>query len=195
MWTASLPRRACQAFFLIILLQVPLFRVPCRSGTCTAPLQIAAAQLVTSKVVPHGVVKALLYPGACIQTLLVDSTLPQWSNLYEKYNLTNAASTQVIELNRLEVLIGSYFAVAGALAGLIKPGRMSLFGMLLLVWGLIREGVFDKSGKQLQVYMSPLMLFAVVCAFFSVKFDTQKVQRLARPVARPLKSSAKSKLK
>lgn len=195
MWTASLPRRACQAFFVIILLQVPLFRVPCRSGTCTSPLQITATQLMISKIVPHGAIKALLFPGACIQTLVVDSRLPKWSNVYEMYNLTDTASMQPSEFHRLEVLIGSYFSVAGALAGLIKPGRMSLFGMLLVAWGLIREGVFDKSGKQIQVYMSPLMLFAVVCAFFSVKYDSQKVQRLARPVARPLKSSAKSKVK
>ena len=95
----------------------------------------------------------------------------------------------------LQVLIGSYFAVAGAVAGLIKPGRMSLFGILLLVWGLIREGVFDSSEKQVPIYMSPLMLFAVICAFFAVNYDKQKVQKLARPLARPLKSSSKSKLK
>ncbi|KAI5068442.1 hypothetical protein GOP47_0016787 [Adiantum capillus-veneris] len=140
MWSASIPIRAGQIFFFVILLQIPLFRVPCRSGTCTSPLQITAAQLVTSKVIPHGVVKALLYPGACIQTIFSVSTLPQWSTLFEKYNLTDV-TTQSVELNRLELLIGSYFAVAG---------RACL---------------------------------------------TSQVQRLARPVARPLKSSAKSKLK
>lgn len=195
MWNVLIPKRASQIFFLIILLQIPLFRVPCRFSACTSPLQITATQLVASKVFPPAAVKAILYPGACFQSFLVDFTLPQWSTLFQKYNLTDVASTQVIELNRLEVLIGSYFAVAGSLAGLIKPGRMSLFGILLLVWGLIREGVFDRSGKQIPVYMSPLMLFAVICAFLSVKYDTQKVQRLTRPVARPLKSSSKSKLK
>eukprot|EP00250_Pteridium_aquilinum_P012466 c20745_g1_i1 orf=146-733(+) len=195
MWSASIPTRACQIFFLVILLQVPLFRVPCKSGICTTPLQITAAQLFTSKAIPHGVIKVMLYPGACIRTFLVDFSFPRWSNIFEKYNLTDVASIQAMELNRLEVLIGSYFAVAGAVAGLIKPGRMSLFGVLLLIWGLIREGIFDNSVKQNPVYVSPLMLFAAICAFFSVKYDTQKVQRLARPVARPLKSSAKSKLK
>ncbi|MCO5563071.1 hypothetical protein L7F22_016707 [Adiantum nelumboides] len=191
MWNAA---RAGQIFFLIILLQIPLFRVPCRSGTCTSPLHITAAQLVTSKVIPHGVVKAMLYPGACIQTIFSDATLPQWSTLFEKYNLT-VATPQVAELNRLELLIGSYFSVAGAVAGVLKPGRMSIFGVLLIVWGLIREGLFDKSGTSASIYMSPLMLFAAVCAFLSVKYDTQKVQRLVRPAAQPLKSSAKSKLK
>ncbi|KAH7415125.1 hypothetical protein KP509_14G028800 [Ceratopteris richardii] len=126
------------------------FRVPCRSGTCTCSLQVTAAQLVTSKAAPSLLVKLLLYPGACVQTIFTEFTFPRWSNILEKYNLTNAATIQSLELNRLELLIGSYFAVAGAVAGLLKPGRMSLFGVLLLVWGLIREGLFDKSGKQAQ---------------------------------------------
>ncbi|KAH7300199.1 hypothetical protein KP509_24G049600, partial [Ceratopteris richardii] len=127
---------------------------------CTCPLQVTAAQLVTSKAAPSLLVKLLLYP----------------------------ATIQSLELSRLELLIGSYFAVAGAVAGLLKPGRMSLFGVLLLVWSLIREGLFDKLGKQASVYMSPLMVSAVVCAFLSVKYDSEKVQRLIRPTARPLKS-------
>ncbi|WRX34068.1 FAR1 DNA binding domain - like 10 [Theobroma cacao] len=37
----------------------------------------------------------------------------------------------------LEVFTRSYFCVAGALVGLLKPGRMSMFGTLLVIWGLV----------------------------------------------------------
>lgn len=193
MWSPAIPKRAAQLFFVIIVLQVPLFRVPCRSGTCTTPLQITATQLVAGKVFPPVVVKAILYPGACFQSLTTRFSLPAWGNLLQEYNLINLTSKEHTELNRLEVVAGSYFTVAGSLITLVKPGRMSLFGVLLLVWGLVREGLFDSSVKRSPVYMSPIMLFAVACAFLSVKYDVQKVQRLTRPVARPLKSSSKSK--
>jgi hypothetical protein len=40
------------------------------------------------------------------------------------------------------------------------------------------------------------MLFVVlVLAVLSIRFDAAKVQRLVRPVAKPLKSSAKIKVK
>ena len=78
-------------------------RVPCRSGSCTSPMQVTAAQLVYSKAIPHVVVQALLYPGACFQTLLRDATLPQWSTLLQKYSITDLPMDKVVELNRLEV--------------------------------------------------------------------------------------------
>ncbi|KAH6558538.1 hypothetical protein KP509_1Z057900 [Ceratopteris richardii] len=135
MWNASISTRACQVFFFIIILQIPLFRVPCRSGTCTCPLQVPVAQLVTSKAAPSLLVKLLLYPGACVQTIFTEFTFPRWSKILEKYNLTNAATIQSLELIHLELLIGSYFAVAGAVAGLLKPGRMSLFGVFAFGMG------------------------------------------------------------
>jgi hypothetical protein len=42
------------------------------------------------------------------------------------------------------VLAGSYFAVAGAFVALLKPGRMSMFGTLLIVWGLVKEILLAK---------------------------------------------------
>ncbi|KAF9624385.1 hypothetical protein IFM89_010773, partial [Coptis chinensis] len=42
------------------------------------------------------------------------------------------------------VLAGSYFSVAGALVGLLKPSTMSMFGTLLVIWGLVKEGLLGK---------------------------------------------------
>eukprot|EP00252_Welwitschia_mirabilis_P019341 TRINITY_DN4448_c0_g1_i1.p1 TRINITY_DN4448_c0_g1~~TRINITY_DN4448_c0_g1_i1.p1 ORF type:complete len:208 (+),score=31.49 TRINITY_DN4448_c0_g1_i1:273-896(+) len=190
---------ASRIYFVLILLQIPLFRVPCRSGMCTSPLEVTSCQLVSSGAFPLVVVKALLYPGALIHNILHKSTIPSWEGLLEQYNLTSSQSaSQSIDLRHLEVLAGSYFAVAGAFIGLLKPGRMSMFGTLLIVWGLVKETVLGKpmsNDPAKAAYVYPTILIALLCAVFSVKYDTNKVNRLVRPVAKPLKSSTKAKLK
>lgn len=79
----------------------------------------------------------------------------------------------------LQVLAGSYLSVGGAITGLIKPGRMSLFGILLLMWGLIRESIMGKSGfahaKGIHIY--PAMYIALISAFFSIRKDVRKIIR------------------
>ncbi|KAK2991052.1 hypothetical protein RJ640_017207, partial [Escallonia rubra] len=175
--------------------------VPCRSGLCTTPIQVTSSQLIASEIFPLPVVKALLYPGAIVNGLISNMTVPSWGNLLTIYNLTNAkAAPAVTDLQRLEVLAGSYFAVAGALIGILKPGRMSMFGTLLIIWGLVKEGILGKpvnTDPTKAVFVYPTMFIAVVCAFCSVKYDVKKVVRSApaRPVAKPLQSSSKSKLK
>lgn len=99
-----------------------------------------------------------------------------------------------------QVLAGSYFSVAGALVGILKPGRMSMFGTLLIIWGLIKEGILGKSASPdptKSVYVYPTMLIAVICAFSSIKYDMKKVVKSApaRPIAKPVQRSSKSKLK
>jgi len=99
-----------------------------------------------------------------------------------------------------QVLAGSYFSVAGALVGILKPGRMSMFGTLLIIWGLVKEGILGKPANTdpaKAVYVYPTMLIALVCAFSAVKYDMKKVVRSAppRPIAKPLQRSSKSKLK
>jgi len=78
-----------------------------------------------------------------------------------------------------QVLAGSYLAVGGAILGLIKPGRMGLFGILLLMWGLIRELIMIESGfshaKGIRIY--PTILFALVSAFFSIRRDVRELIR------------------
>lgn len=71
-------------------------------------------------------------------------------------------------------------SVAGAFTGLIKPGRMSLFGTLLVIWGLAREVILRKSagiypGKA--VYIDPAMFIALVSAFLSIRKDVRKIFR------------------
>uniref|UniRef100_A0A0A9DR01 Uncharacterized protein n=1 Tax=Arundo donax TaxID=35708 RepID=A0A0A9DR01_ARUDO len=95
---------ASRAYFLLIILQIPLFRVPCRAGTCTTPIQVTSSQLVSNEVFPPSVVKAMLYPGAIVNSLTKSMTFPRWSDLFDMYNLTEAKNASaVIDLQRLEV--------------------------------------------------------------------------------------------
>lgn len=191
---------ASRVFFFIIILQLPLFRITCRSGTCSTPLHVTASQLIASGTFPVPVVKALLYPGAILHGLVNSFTVPKWDDLLTIYNLTHVKEASAVpDLQRLEVLAGSYFSIAGSLIGLLKPGRMSMFGTLLIVWGLVKEGLLSKSAvpdPDKSIYVYPTMLIAVVCAFMSVKYDLKKVARSTpQPIAKPLKSSSKSKLR
>ncbi|EYU32335.1 hypothetical protein ABFS82_05G140100 [Erythranthe guttata] len=198
---SRLSKYASRIYFLLIVLQVPLFRVQCRSGTCTTPLQVTSSQLISSNIFPLPVVKGLLYPGAVINGLVANMTAPKWNDLLSIYNLTDIKeASAVTDLQRLEVLAGSYFCVAGSLIGILKPGRMSMFGTLLVIWGLVKEGILGKpvnTDPENAVFVYPTMLLALVCALFSVKYDLNKVARSApaQPIARPLKSSSKSKLR
>ncbi|KAK9682661.1 hypothetical protein RND81_10G087700 [Saponaria officinalis] len=201
-WTSTrISKIASRIFFCLIFLQIPLFKVPCRSGTCTTPIHVTCSQLFASDIVPLGVVKALLFPGAIGHGLAKSRTVPSWSSLVDVYNLTSVKDAPVVaDLKRLEVLAGSYFSVAGALIGILKPGRMSMFGTLLIVWGLVKEGFLARPANTetpQSIYVYPTMLLALVCAFASVKYDIKKAIRTqaARPVAKPLQSSSKSKLK
>ncbi|XP_052177397.1 uncharacterized protein LOC127791513 [Diospyros lotus] len=200
-WLRNLYKYASRVYFLLIILQVPLFRVPCRAGMCTTPIHVTSSQLIASEIFPVNVVKALLYPGAVVNGLLKNMTLPSWGNLEDIYNLTDVkGAPAVTDLQRLEVLAGSYFSVSGAIIGILKPGRMSMFGTLLIIWGLVKEGILGKpvnTDPTRTVFVYPTMLIALVCAFSSVKYDLKKIARSApaRPVAKPLQSSSKSKLK
>ncbi|KAK2378675.1 tail fiber [Trifolium repens] len=164
-------------YFFVIIFQVPIFSVPCRKGICTTPLELTSSQLIASEVFPLFIVKALIYPGALTKAIFNQKTIPSYRNLLHDFN-TRTISV-VSELRRLEVLAGSYLSVGGAILGLIKPGRMGLFGILLLMWGLIRELIMEKSGfsyaKGIQIY--PTIFIALVSAFFSIRRDVRQIIR------------------
>ncbi|CAG7911504.1 unnamed protein product [Brassica rapa] len=201
-WIKNFSSIASWVYFLLIILQIPLFRVPCRSGMCMSPIHVTSSQLISSEIFPVPVIKGLLYPGAIVHGLATNMTFPKWENVLDIYNLTNVKEASAVpDLQRLEVLAGSYFSVAGAFIGLLKPGRMGMFGSLLLVWGLVKEGILKKPANtdpSKTVYVYPTMVIAVICAFSMINYNLKKATRAAapaRPIAKPLMSSSKSKLK
>ncbi|KAI7987909.1 hypothetical protein LOK49_LG13G02563 [Camellia lanceoleosa] len=180
-WLNNLSTYASRIYFFLIILQIPLFRVPCRAGMCTTPIHVTSSQLIASEIVPVGAVKALLYPGAVANGLIKNMTFPSWNNLICIYNLTDVKrASAMTDLQRLEVLAGSYFSVAGAVIGILKPGRMSMFGTLLVIWGLVKEGILGKpvnTDPTKSIFVYPTMFIAMVCAFSSVKYDVKKVEK------------------
>ncbi|KAJ8536239.1 hypothetical protein K7X08_034640 [Anisodus acutangulus] len=118
-------------------------RFPCRIGTCTTPIEVSLSLLYANGVVPGGLVKALLYPGAIAKAIYKNNAIPSYGKLLEAYKFNNMKESPAThDLQNLEVIIGSYLSVAGALLGLMKSGRFSLTGILLITWGLDKQVLF-----------------------------------------------------
>ncbi|KAF2577324.1 hypothetical protein F2Q68_00000361 [Brassica cretica] len=135
--------------------------------------------------------------GAIVNGLATNMTFPKWENVLDLYNLTNVKDASAVpHLQRLEVQ-ELLISVAGAFVSLLKPGRMGMFGSLLLVWGLVKEGILKKpmnTDPSRTVYVYPTMVIAMICAFSMIDYNLKKATRAApaRPVAKPLMSSSKS---
>ncbi|MCI44703.1 hypothetical protein A2U01_0065942, partial [Trifolium medium] len=60
--------------------------------------------LVASEVFPVPIIKGLLYPGAALNGLINNRTVPSWDSLFDLYNLTTIKeASAVTDLQRLEV--------------------------------------------------------------------------------------------
>ncbi|KMT00698.1 hypothetical protein BVRB_9g219860 [Beta vulgaris subsp. vulgaris] len=172
---------ASRLFFLLIIFQVPLFRIQCRSGICITPVEVTSSQLIASEILPVSFVKILLYPGAIVNAVIKGISIPNYGDLLENYNLVYVKeASALIDIRHLEILTGSYLCVAGAILGLLKCGRLSLFGMLLLLWGLIKELIRQNSScldACQAVQVSPIMLIALFMALSSIKSDVRVIIR------------------
>lgn len=172
---------ASRIYFLVIIFQVPLFRVPCGSGLCRSPIHLTCSQLIASELFPAFVAKALLYPGAIVNAFFKNESIPDYDNLLKLYKFTNLTTAPAAsDLQRIEVLAGSYLSIAGAILGLIRPRRLSLIATLLILWGLVKEATSRKSSNKDPTKASdicPTMLIAVVSAFLSVRKDVRKIVR------------------
>ncbi|KAG4125072.1 hypothetical protein ERO13_D10G075451v2 [Gossypium hirsutum] len=180
-WANFISFIASFMYFLLIIFQIPLFRVPCRFGMCKTPIEVTTSQLMA----------ILLYPGAVANAIIKRRTLPRYSKLLKLYNISALRkSTAVSDLQRLEILAGSYLSVVGAFIGLSRRARMSLFGTMLIIWSLVRDivlGQFHNMFPTKSIQMYPTLILAVVCAFLSIKKDVRKL--IHSPRARRVKLS------
>ncbi|KAF4399786.1 hypothetical protein G4B88_022869 [Cannabis sativa] len=184
-WATTISTISSSLYFLLIILQIPLFRVPCRTGICRGPLEVTASHLIATELFPSAAVKTVLYPGAIAHAFFNNKAIPTYHHFKKSFTFVSFKSAPVTfdDLQRLEVLAGSYLSVAGAFACLIKPGRMSFFGTLLVMWGLAREMFLRKStniysGKAVLIH--PAMFIALVFAFLSIKRDIRKIFRSSK---------------
>ncbi|XP_076923741.1 uncharacterized protein LOC143585960 [Bidens hawaiensis] len=181
-WATIISFTASRIFFFFIFFQIPLFRFPCRIGKCTTPMELTSSQLIASEVIPSGVVKALLYPGAVGKAIINRKPIPKYNKLLETYDMKDLKRYPITtDLQHIEVLAGSYLAVAGAIIGLVKSRRLGLFGMLLLIWGLYKDPRSSKGHPSFKYYKNaisicyPTMSIAVLSAFLSIKDDVKKI--------------------
>ncbi|XVF24823.1 hypothetical protein REPUB_Repub13aG0161000 [Reevesia pubescens] len=151
-------------------------------------MEVTSSQLIASELFPIYVVKLLLYPGAIANAIIKNRAFPSYINLLKLYNITNLRKLPAAsDLQRLEILAGSYLSVVGAFIGLLRPGRMILFGTMLVTWGLLREiimGQFYSMVPTKAIYIYPTMLIALVCAFLSVRRDVKKLIHSSSKVSR-----------
>ncbi|CAN0905186.1 hypothetical protein LINGRAHAP2_LOCUS23525 [Linum grandiflorum] len=103
-WAAMISFVARCLHFLIIILQVPLFRVPCTTGKCSSPVELTCSQLTATEIVPPLLVKLLLYPGAIAKASIRNKQIPKFSKLLKLYNFTNLkkVSSLAADLYHLE---------------------------------------------------------------------------------------------
>ncbi|GAB2228174.1 hypothetical protein Droror1_Dr00010004 [Drosera rotundifolia] len=185
--------------FILIMFQIPLFRAPCRSGTCTSPVEVTASQLIATEVMPIAFVKALLYPGAVANAVIMRTSIPSFNTLLDLYDLNNVKEASAsTDIRHLEIVTGSYLSVGGAILGLLSRGRTSLFSMLLLLWGLVKEATWQSSRStddtnSVKIY--PTILISILVATLSVKADVRKIIRSfpAKKVTKTGKRTPKSK--
>ncbi|KAL4291730.1 hypothetical protein GQ457_14G005650 [Hibiscus cannabinus] len=189
-WATSISSIASVIYFLLIIFQIPLFRVPCRFGTCKTPIEITSSQLIATDFFPTYVIKVLLYPGAVVSSIIKGNTLPSYRKLLDFYHIAGLRKyAAVSDLQHVEVgsrtcivciaLINLYYlSVVGAFVGMSRHGRMSLFGTMLIVWGLLRENILGQIHRMFptkSIQMYPMLIVAVVCAFLSIKKDVRKL--------------------
>ncbi|CAK7356568.1 unnamed protein product [Dovyalis caffra] len=153
-----------------------------------------SSHLIATELYPAFGVKAILYPGAIAKAYIKNKTFPSYSKLSQLYNLTNLRKTPAsTDLQHLEILAGSYLTVGGAVLGLIRPGRMSLFGTLLILWGFVREVLILKKSANMNsarsIHIYPVtMSIAVLCSFLNIRKDVRKLIRCCRSTRRSGKS-------
>lgn len=146
------------------------------------PMELTSSHLLASEVIPSGVVTAVLYPGAIAKALFNDKPIPKYNALLDSYKLKNLKQNpSVTDLQHIEVLAGSYLAIAGAMIGLYRSRRLGFFGMILLIWGLSKEPHFNKRHEVFKNYKNaisvyyPTMSITVVSAFLSIRNDVRKI--------------------
>ncbi|KAK8608539.1 hypothetical protein V6N13_023960 [Hibiscus sabdariffa] len=109
-WATSISSIASVIYFLLIIFQIPLFRVPCRFGNCKTPIEITSSQLIATDFFPTYVIKVLLYPGAVVSSIIKGNTLPSYRKLLDFYNIAGLRKyAAVSDLQHLEVGSRTYY--------------------------------------------------------------------------------------
>ncbi|XP_024021910.1 uncharacterized protein LOC21408494 isoform X4 [Morus notabilis] len=103
-WASTISSFASCTYFLVIILQIPLFRAPCRAGICRTPLELTSSQLIATKLIPEVAVKTLLYPGAIANAFFNYKTMPNYYNFLKSYQFATLHSAPMMTFDDLKQL-------------------------------------------------------------------------------------------
>ncbi|CAI6007794.1 unnamed protein product [Closterium sp. NIES-65] len=177
-----LKKFAPQALLLLVILQVPLFSITISNRQVDSPIAVVITQLCHPIWLPPVLLSAVVYPGEVARHMgvaLLDGDvaavmrLPAWHSVLEQYERAfdgpEDPTDPGLPLLRLELVVGSYFAVGGAIAAQFRAARMPLLGYLLLLWGLLRPillpHTYPDPSKVQPPSIQPAFLIGLLLAF------------------------------
>lgn len=152
-FSPTLKKRAPMLLLLLLLLQVPLFSITLSDRVLESPLEVVVTQLCRPLWLPAPLLAAIVYPAHLARHVIALATsapsgpafhLPPLSSALSPYlsvhpnEPIDLSDPSGMPLLRLELVVGCYFSIGGAIAALFRPARMPLLGFLLLLWGLMR---------------------------------------------------------
>ncbi|KAK4428031.1 hypothetical protein Salat_1572100 [Sesamum alatum] len=130
-WAKIISKVAARIYFFIIIIQIPLFRFPCRIGICQTPVEVVACQLITSEAFPELVLKALLYPGAVKRSFTEGTTIPSPDQLLRPYKSKMQRARFTTDLRHLEKqvegILDSNRKLGKMFCNLQKPLNLEVF--------------------------------------------------------------------
>ncbi|KAI5073734.1 hypothetical protein GOP47_0011747 [Adiantum capillus-veneris] len=156
--------RASQFYFLIILFSFPIFSIPCQKGTCSSPVEVVAAHLLSNGG-DQSIAKALLYPGSVFRKLegiVADNepfAFPSWNTLLKDLRMMVGNKNEESSVAKMAVIAGSYLCVIGAVFAIFGLMQVSACGMSALLWYIYTMG-----GKDGDVFALPMFALAMFCA-------------------------------
>lgn len=157
--------RATQFYFLIILFSFPIFSIPCQKGTCSSPVEVVAAHLLSNGA-DESFAKALLYPGAMftkLERIVADNepfAFPAWDTLLKDLSMTTEGNgKEEISVAKMLVLIGSCLCVIGAVFAIFGLMQVGACGMVVLLWY-----IYTRGGKDSDVFALPMFALAMFCS-------------------------------
>ncbi|KAL3631813.1 hypothetical protein CASFOL_024797 [Castilleja foliolosa] len=103
------------------------------------------------------------------------TTIPTPHQVFNSYKYNMRGKSVNIDLKHLEVIVGSYLCVAGAVLGMVKRGRISLIGLSMIIWGVTREIITGSKNATQAKCIYPEMIFTLIAAFFSVTKDVRRL--------------------
>lgn len=175
--------RLSHFFFMIVLLRMPFFDLPCSGITCTSPLDIVITELHSYGQAPPSLLRTLTYPGALMQNVQEKIrgkpfALPDWSKLLDPLSdvtpkepwVSSIPSTwDDFKAQDVDLIGGSFLVVAGAIMAVLAPSPTGTIGLMSIAFYGWRQS-WDGVEVRLKMYF----VVAFACSLAWMRFPGGK---------------------